>query len=54
MRVLLDSNAYSDLMRGDGRIAELARQSDEVLLSAIVIEELVCAQMGSIGIVSKL
>ncbi len=40
MRVLLDSNAYSNLMRGDSRIAELARQSEEVLLSAIVVGEL--------------
>lgn len=40
MRILLDSNAYSDLMRGDSRVAELARQSEEILLSAIVIGEL--------------
>ncbi len=40
MRLLLDSNAYSHLMRGNSRVAELARQSEEVLLSAIVVGEL--------------
>ena len=40
MRVLLDSNAYSHLMRGDQQIAEVVRTADEVLLSAIVVGEL--------------
>lgn len=40
MRILLDSNAYSNLMRGDSRIAELARRAEEILLSAIVVGEL--------------
>ena len=40
MRVLLDSNAYSLLMRGHGQVAELVRTAEEVLLSAVVVGEL--------------
>ena len=40
MRLLLDSNAYSLLMRGHEQLAELVRRAEEVLLSAIVVGEL--------------
>ena len=40
MRALLDSEAYSRLMRGDAQAADLVRRSEEVLISAIVIGEL--------------
>ena len=40
MRVLLDSNAYSRLMRGDDQTAAVARDATEVLMSAVVIGEL--------------
>ena len=40
MRVLLDSNAYSHLKRGDHRIVEIVRHSEEVLLPLVVIGEL--------------
>ena len=40
MRVLLDSNAYSQLMRGAHQVAEVVRTAEEVLLSAIVVGEL--------------
>ncbi len=40
MRVLLDSNAYSLLMRGHGEVAELVRRAEEVLFSAVVVGEL--------------
>ena len=40
MRLLLDSNAYSLLMRGDQQVAELVREAEEVLLSAVVVGEL--------------
>ena len=40
MRVLLDSNAYSRLMRGDEQTAAVARDATEVLMSAVVIGEL--------------
>ena len=40
MRVLLDSNAYSLLMRGHEQVAELVRRAAEVLLSATVVGEL--------------
>ena len=40
MRILLDSNAYSQLMRGHDRVAELVRNAREVLLSAVAVGEL--------------
>ena len=40
MRVLLDSNAYSRLMRGDEPTAAVVRDATEVLMSAVVIGEL--------------
>ena len=40
MRVLLDSNAYSGLMRGDDQTAAVVRDATEVLMSAVVIGEL--------------
>ena len=40
MRVLLDSNAYSRLMRGDEQTAAVVRDATEVLMSAVVIGEL--------------
>ena len=40
MRILLDSNAYSGMMRGDGQISAMVRDATEVLMSAVVIGEL--------------
>ena len=40
MRVLLDSNAYSRLMRGDGQTAALVRSATGILMSAVVIGEM--------------
>ena len=40
MRVLLDSNAYSRLMRGDEQTVAVVRDATEVLMSAVVIGEL--------------
>ena len=40
MSVLLDSNAYSRLMRGDNRVAEIVRGAENVLVSAVVLGEL--------------
>ena len=40
MRILLDSNAYSSLMRGEERTAAVVRDATEVLMSAVVIGEL--------------
>ena len=40
MRLLLDSNAYSLLMRGHERAAELVRNAEELLFSAVVVGEL--------------
>ena len=40
MRILLDSSAYTQLARGHRTIAELVRRSQEIVLSAIVVGEL--------------
>ena len=40
MRGLLDANAYSLLVRGHRQVADLVRSSEEILLSAVVIGEL--------------
>ncbi len=40
MKILLDANAYSLLMRGHGGVAELVRRAEEVLFSAVVVGEL--------------
>ena len=40
MRVLLDSNAYSQLMRGHYQVVEIVRTAQEILLSTIVLGEL--------------
>ena len=40
MRILLDTNAYSHLKRGQSQVAALVRMSEEIFLSAIVIGEL--------------
>ena len=40
MKLLLDSNAYSMLMRGHEQVSELVRRAEEVLLSAVVVGEL--------------
>lgn len=40
MRVLLDSSAYSQLMRGRERVGRIVRSAEEVLLSAVVLGEL--------------
>ena len=42
MRILLDSNAYSRMMRGDGQTAALVRDATEILMSAVVLGELLC------------
>jgi tRNA(fMet)-specific endonuclease VapC len=40
MRVLLDTDAYSQLKRGNSRVADLVRASEKVLFSAVVAGEL--------------
>ena len=40
MKVLLDSNAYAQLMRGREQISRIVRGAEEVLLSAVVLAEL--------------
>ena len=40
MRVLLDTNAYSMLMRGHEQVAEIVREAEELLFSTVVVGEL--------------
>ena len=40
MRLALDTNRYSDLCRGDRRVAEVVETADEVWLPVIVLGEL--------------
>jgi tRNA(fMet)-specific endonuclease VapC len=40
MKVLLDTNAYSALMRGHAEVADRVRRAEDVLLSTIVAGEL--------------
>ena len=40
MRILLDSNAYSNLKRGHRRVAEIVRGSERILVPHVVIGEL--------------
>lgn len=40
MKVLLDTNAYSALMRGHTGVAEKVRRAEQVILSAVVAGEL--------------
>ena len=40
MKILLDTNAYSALLRGHGDVARRVRGAEEILLSAVVAGEL--------------
>ena len=40
MRILLDTNAYAEWMRGNEAVATLVREAEEILLSAVVVGEL--------------
>ena len=40
MKVCLDTNAYSDLRRGDTRIGDILDRAEEVLVPAAVVGEL--------------
>ncbi len=40
MKVLLDTDAYSALKRGHGRLVDLVRKSETIFLSTVVVGEL--------------
>ena len=40
MRVLLDSNAYTQLMHGREQVSRIVRDAEEILLSTVVLGEL--------------
>jgi tRNA(fMet)-specific endonuclease VapC len=46
MKVLLDTNAYSDLLRGNSLIADLLDNSETIFMSVIVIAELLTGFKG--------
>ena len=39
MRILLDSNAYSEFMRGNLQVRDLVQSAEEILFSAVVVGE---------------
>jgi tRNA(fMet)-specific endonuclease VapC len=41
LRALLDTNAYSELKRGHPEVARIVRSSEQTLVSAIVVGELI-------------
>ena len=43
MRVMLDSDAYSKLMRGDRRVGDVVRSSEQIVMPAVVVGELLYA-----------
>ena len=40
MKVMLDSGAYSEFMRGNQRVREIVQDAEEILMSAVVVGEL--------------
>ena len=40
MRIAIDTNRYSDLVRGDGVVAEVVSSADEVVIPLVVVAEL--------------
>lgn len=45
-KILLDTNAYSNLLRGDQRVYELIIEANEILISPIVAGEILFGFMG--------
>ena len=39
MKILLDSNAYSEFMRGNHRVREIVQAAEEIFMSAVVVGE---------------
>ena len=46
MKVLLDTNAYSELLRGNEAVHELLENSDKIYMSVIVVAELLTGFKG--------
>ena len=46
MRILPDSNAYSNYSRGNQRVGEIMWAADEIFMSAIVVGELLAGYRG--------
>ena len=43
MRVMLDSDAYSEFMRGNQRVGDIVRSAEEVVMPSVVVAELMYA-----------
>ena len=43
MRVMLDSDAYSEFMRGNQRVGDVVRSSEQIVMPAVVVGELMYA-----------
>ena len=43
MRVMLDSDAYSEFMRGNSRVGDIVRSAEEIVMPAVVVAELMYA-----------
>lgn len=46
LRIAVDTNAYSELKRGDGHILSLLNHADDVLVSSVVLGELLAGFAG--------
>ena len=40
MKVMLDSDAYSEFMRGNQRVGDIVRSAEEIVMPAVVVGEL--------------
>ena len=40
MKVMLDSDAYSEFMRGNQRVGDIVRSAEEIVMPAVVVAEL--------------
>ena len=43
MRVMLDSDAYSEFMRGNQRVGDIVRSAEQIVMPAVVVGELLYA-----------
>ena len=41
MKVMLDSDAYSEFMRGNQRVGDIVRSAEEIVIPAVVVAELI-------------
>ena len=54
MRILLDSNAYSEFMSGNHRDREIVQGAEEILMSAVVVGQSSYTASGRVGATSRI